>query len=64
VLFIKDTIDDGQEPKIDFKMDIFKPIIYFWLHEGWTKVKAMKRTINKIPDKTSIILKLSYLNFS
>jgi hypothetical protein len=41
-----------------------KPIIYVWLHEGWTKVKAMKRTIIKKLDKTSIILKPSYLNFS
>jgi hypothetical protein len=51
-------IGDGQEPKVDFKMDNLKPRIYVWLHEGWTKVKAMKRTIIKRLDKTSIILKL------
>jgi hypothetical protein len=57
-------IGDGQEPRIDFKMDNLKPRIYVWLHEVWTKVKAMKRTIIKRLDKTTIILKIYYLKFS
>jgi hypothetical protein len=39
---------------VDFKMGNLKPKICGWLHEAWIEVKAMKSTITKGWNKTSI----------
>jgi hypothetical protein len=51
---IKNKINDGQEPIVDFKMGNLEFKICGWLHEAWIEVKAMKSTIIKGWNKTSI----------
>jgi hypothetical protein len=47
IIVIKEYIDNGQEPCVDFKMSSFKQKMCSWLHVAWTKVKEMRNMIIK-----------------
>lgn len=47
IIVIKEYIDNGQEPCVDFKMNNFKQKMCSWLHATWTKVKEMRNMIIK-----------------
>ncbi len=51
---IKEHINNGQEPCVDFKMNNLKPRMCSWLHVTWMKVKEVKNMIVKGWDKTRI----------
>ena len=53
-LTIKDQIDRGIEPEIDFWMSNLKPRLCEWLHLAWNEVKAMKSVVVKGWDLTSL----------
>ena len=53
-LTIKEQIDRGYEPEIDFQMSNLKPCLCEWLHLAWLEVKAMKFAIMIGWDLTSV----------
>jgi hypothetical protein len=53
-LVIKEHINNGQEPCVDFKMNNLKPRMCSWLHATRMKVKEVRNMIVKWWDKTII----------
>jgi hypothetical protein len=51
---IKQQINDGKDPQMDFKMNNLKPHIYGWLYCAWKQVQGMEETIMKGWDKGKV----------
>ncbi len=44
---LKQQIESGKDPNVDFKMNNLKPRIYEWLHNAWKKLRSKQTMIFK-----------------
>jgi hypothetical protein len=51
---LKQQIENGKNPNVDFKMSNLKPRIYEWLHNAWKKLISKKRMNLKGWEKTRL----------